>query len=198
MAIYSIFPTPVLHESGVVPRHLLLEIENKIVSNQKYSNEFGDSLQHTNNLKIPALNKILYPLIDNLGYELFGQSKKWFISQMWGNIMTKGGYQHRHSHSNSFISGVVYIKLPEGSPITRFHKRESSDGFHFSNSGEMTEYNSQSIEMGGVVEGDVVLFPSYLIHDVPQNQSEGQRITVAFNAIPDKLDQQGYSIKFSQ
>lgn len=197
MPLYSIFPTPVLHESGRISDSLLSHIESKILSNKTYSNQSGETLQHTREIKLPSLNEILLPFIEDLGYELFGEHKRWFISQMWGNIMSKGGYQHRHSHSNSFISGVVYIKLPEGSSTTRFHRREVGDHFHFSNSGKITEYNNQSIELGGIVEGDILLFPSYLIHDVPTNNSIENRITIAFNALPKELNQQGYVIRFN-
>jgi ectoine hydroxylase-related dioxygenase (phytanoyl-CoA dioxygenase family) len=44
--------------------------------------------------------------------------------------------------------------------------------------------------------GDLVLFPSYLYHEVPRNQGD-QRITIAFNAIPDSLDCWGYRINFT-
>ena len=43
--------------------------------------------------------------------------------------------------------------------------------------------------------GDLVLFPSYLMHAVPPNQGE-RRITLSFNAIPAKLDSWGYVIRF--
>jgi hypothetical protein len=41
-----------------------------------------------------------------------------------------------------------------------------------------------------------VLFPSYLYHEVPRNQGE-QRMTIAFNAMPDHLDCWGYRISFA-
>jgi ectoine hydroxylase-related dioxygenase (phytanoyl-CoA dioxygenase family) len=44
--------------------------------------------------------------------------------------------------------------------------------------------------------GDVVLFPSYLMHAVPTNPG-GRRITMAFNAIPTHLDSWGYRISFA-
>ena len=46
------------------------------------------------------------------------------------------------------------------------------------------------------VPGDLVLFPSYVMHAVPPNQGE-RRITLSFNAIPDGLESWGYAIKFS-
>ena len=44
--------------------------------------------------------------------------------------------------------------------------------------------------------GDLVLFPSYVLHAVPPNQGE-RRITLSFNAIPGGLDSWGYAVKFS-
>ena len=44
--------------------------------------------------------------------------------------------------------------------------------------------------------GDLVLFPSYLMHAVPPNPGE-RRITLAFNAIPSRLDSWGYKISFA-
>ena len=44
--------------------------------------------------------------------------------------------------------------------------------------------------------GDMVLFPSYLMHAVPPNQGE-RRITLSFNAIPAQLDSWGYVVRFA-
>jgi hypothetical protein len=44
--------------------------------------------------------------------------------------------------------------------------------------------------------GDLVLFPSYLMHAVPPNPGE-RRITMSFIAIPAGLDSWGYRIGFS-
>jgi len=41
-----------------------------------------------------------------------------------------------------------------------------------------------------------VLFPSFLMHAVPPNEGD-RRITMAFNAIPTRLDSWGYAIQFS-
>jgi ectoine hydroxylase-related dioxygenase (phytanoyl-CoA dioxygenase family) len=43
--------------------------------------------------------------------------------------------------------------------------------------------------------GDLVLFPSYLMHAVPPNTG-ARRVTMALNAIPARLDSWGYRISF--
>ena len=44
--------------------------------------------------------------------------------------------------------------------------------------------------------GDLVLFPSYLMHAVPPNAG-ARRVSLAFNAIPMRLDSWGYTVGFS-
>jgi hypothetical protein len=41
--------------------------------------------------------------------------------------------------------------------------------------------------------GDLLLFPSYLLHEVPRNLGR-DRTTLAFNAIPHRLDAWGYTL----
>jgi predicted 2-oxoglutarate/Fe(II)-dependent dioxygenase YbiX len=43
--------------------------------------------------------------------------------------------------------------------------------------------------------GDLILFPSHLLHEVPVNKGE-ERITLAFNAVPNRLDAWGYALSF--
>ena len=40
--------------------------------------------------------------------------EEFFLTESWLNISGKGGYQKIHNHSNSIISGVLYLKsMPE-------------------------------------------------------------------------------------
>ena len=57
------------------------------------------------------------------------------------------------------------------------------------------EYNADKWVSPAPRPGDMVLFPSYLLHAVPPNQGE-RRITLSFNAIPVRLDSWGYTISF--
>jgi len=202
MGIYNLFPTPILHESKIVSNSLLIRLQKQVKKTKTFHNEIGNTLLHTNHdlFLNKELENILEPYISEFGYQLFGEKKKWIITSIWGNIMKEGGYQHRHCHSNSFISGILYLSLPLGSSLTRFHRREfGGDTFTFSNeSGEITEYNNLTVDLNGIKEGDLVLFPSYIIHDVPINKSKSDRITIAFNAVPDTLQNSGYRIGFTR
>lgn len=56
-------------------------------------------------------------------------------------------------------------------------------------------YNGNKWVLPKIVPGDPVLYPSYLLHEVPMNRGE-RRVTIALNAIPNRLDSGGYAIEF--
>ena len=57
-------------------------------------------------------------------------------------------------------------------------------------------YNADKWVSPEPAPGDLALFPSYLMHAVPPNAGE-QRITLAFNAIPTRLNSWGYEVGFT-
>jgi uncharacterized protein (TIGR02466 family) len=104
-----------------------------------------------------------------------------------------------HNHANSFISGVVYLTPTHASAQTVFMKSPGGTDFMFRNDHagtKPTPYSADKWISPAPQPGDMVLFPSYLMHAVPPNQG-GQRISLSFNAIPTRLDSWGYTVRFS-
>jgi uncharacterized protein (TIGR02466 family) len=115
------------------------------------------------------------------------------------NVLEPGGRQSIHTHANSFISGVLYLTQPHPSANIVFHKSLGGTNFIFSNhnrNARINPYNGSKWMMPEITPGDLVMFPSYLLHEVPANQGE-RRISIAFNAVPDRLDNFGYAVRFS-
>jgi uncharacterized protein (TIGR02466 family) len=130
---------------------------------------------------------------------LFGQTLDWRIKEMWMNVLERGGSQFMHTHANSFVSAILYLTRPDPSARTVFHKALGSNEFVFKNDGpdvQVGEFNGDKWILPLAEPGDLVLYPSYLLHGVPPNQG-AQRITIALNAIPHRLDSHGYRIGFS-
>ena len=104
------------------------------------------------------------------------------ITNMWGNILRPQSQRAHapHSHSNNFLSGVFYLKTSSNtSPIQFFDPRPQSSvlkprksGFNTLNS-DMAEFQSET--------GWGVVFPSWLVHWVPETKDE--RISIAWNII---------------
>jgi uncharacterized protein (TIGR02466 family) len=104
-----------------------------------------------------------------------------------------------HNHANSFISGVVYLTPTHPASQTVFMKSPGGSEFSFKNDHPGTipnEYCADKWLSPAPEPGDLVLFPSYLMHAVPPNQGE-RRITLSFNAIPTQLNSWDYVIRFS-
>jgi uncharacterized protein (TIGR02466 family) len=118
---------------------------------------------------------------------------------MWVNVLATGGRQAMHNHANSFISGVAYLTHTHPDARTVFMKAPGGADFSFKNdhgSVATGAYHADKWISPPPQPGDVVLFPSYLMHAVPTNPGE-RRITLAFNAIPTHLDSWGYRISFA-
>jgi hypothetical protein len=169
------------------------------------ANNASTNLTHTAMLR-PSDSPLLVeaaqcitPLLSEFGALLFGERLGWSLKEMWVNVMDTGGRQAMHNHANSFISGVAYLTPTHPDARTVFMKSPGGHDFSFKNDhgGVVTgPYNADKWVSMQPDPGDVVFFPSYLMHAVPANPGE-RRITMAFNAIPASLDSWGYKISFS-
>lgn len=170
-----------------------------------HANSSSQNLSHTALLKptdSPLLVEAaasLSPLLPEFGSLLFGERLGWSLKEMWVNVLDTGGRQAMHNHANSFISGVAYLTPTHDDARTVFMKSPGGTEFAFRNdhAGVTTNsYNADKWISPSPDPGDVVLFPSYLMHAVPVNPGE-RRISLAFNAIPTHLDSWGYRVSFS-
>jgi uncharacterized protein (TIGR02466 family) len=103
------------------------------------------------------------------------------VTQSWFNYSKHGEWHHKHSHANSFVSGVLYMKAVKDTDKITFHKEEHK-WFEFPTD-KFNEYNSPSWWLP-VETGQLMLFPSSLAHSVPQVEANETRISLAFNTFP--------------
>ena len=203
--VFGIFPTPFMRVPEALGRDLVKGLVEHFVASAELANNSSHNLSHTAMLRpsdSPLLVEaaaLIIPLLAEFGALLFGERLGWSLKEMWVNVLDRGGHQAMHNHANSFISGVVYLTPTHPESRTVFMKSPGGTDFSFKNdhAGVITgPYNAEKWISPLPQPGDVVLFPSYLMHAVPPNQG-GRRITLAFNAIPTALDSWGYRIAFS-
>lgn len=199
--VIGLFPTPLMKLDTFVDSMMLEQISAIARQGQKSSNSATGKLAHTQMISadehqvLNQLKEKVGPHVASFGELLFAEKRQWTIKELWLNVLDYGGSQFMHTHANSFISGVVYITRSHSSANTVFRKSTGGGEFIFRNDVPVGHFNSDTWVLSDVAAGDVVLFPSYMLHGVPPNEGE-QRITLAFNAIPDQLDSLGYKIKF--
>jgi uncharacterized protein (TIGR02466 family) len=203
--IIGLFPTPFLRAKGALARPLASALASHFSTLAVRDNSSSPRLSHTEMLKPQdsplfgeAAQQIIPKLID-FGALMFGERIGWSIKEMWVNVLDNGGRQAMHNHANSFISGVVYLTPVQPGSETVFMKSPGGTDFAFKNDHANTAlgpYSADKWISPSPEPGDMVLFPSYLMHAVPPNTGE-RRITMSFNAIPTRLDSWGYAISFS-
>ena len=100
----------------------------------------------------------------------------------WMNSNPAGGYNAPHTHPGAHWSGVYYVSQPDvedGSSgmIEFLDPRVDLAHWRVLKAGTFASKRALRPEAG-----EMILFPSYLTHWVHPNQTDHNRITVAFNA----------------
>jgi uncharacterized protein (TIGR02466 family) len=203
--VIGLFPVPVQRSPAVLSHALTADLARTLAALAEQSNNASANLSHTRMLKpsdsplLVATAQLLTPRIADFGALLFGEQLGWSIKEMWANVLDTGGRQAAHNHANSFVSGVLYLSPTHPDARTVFMKSPGGTDFAFRNDhagSETGPYNADKWISPQPEPGDLLMFPSYLMHAVPHNPGE-RRITLAFNAIPTRLDSWGYAIGFS-
>jgi uncharacterized protein (TIGR02466 family) len=203
--VEPLFPTPLMRSPKLLSPELIeaavaairgARIEKNLRSEQLYHTEIANP---RDNKLFQQMAEVALPKLAEFGKLLFGERLRWTVKEMWTNMLETGGSQTLHAHANSFASGVYYLTPSHPSCRTVFVRAPGGLDFSFRNhtrTAAMGPFNAGKYVLPQADPGDLVLFPSYLYHEVPRNQGD-QRITVSFNAIPDSLDCWGYRIQFS-
>ena len=107
----------------------------------------------------------------------------------WFHITRKGGYMPAHNHPMASWSGVYCVDpgQPDAnnpdSGVIRFHDpRPGTNMYMDAGNCRLKEPYASGMLTFRFVPGMLLLFPSSLYHDIAPFTSEGERITVAFNA----------------
>ena len=117
--------------------------------------------------------------VEELDFDLEGRNLK--LEDLWINILPEGGNHSAHIHPNSVISGTTYISMPSGSSAIKFEDpRHSMMMASPSRIKDAKEYLKPFIYVNPSV-GDVLLWESWLRHEVPANNSSEERISISFN-----------------
>jgi uncharacterized protein (TIGR02466 family) len=102
------------------------------------------------------------------------------VFQYWININSFGHFNKQHIHGGSVISGCVYLKVPKNSGNFFLCPNIMEHYFYDTYTNYNTDFASKNTEFIAE-EKKVILFPSFLPHSVSINNSNEDRISIAFN-----------------
>ena len=104
-----------------------------------------------------------------------------YISDMWTTCIKPKEQGQSHYHSNSLMSGVWYPFDTDYSEIVFYNPNNDKNSLNLAaNTREFNSLNSTSFTYNPK-KNDLILFPSYLTHQVQQNLSSSVRYSLAFN-----------------
>ena len=104
---------------------------------------------------------------------------------LWANVNRRGDFNAMHTHPDAILSGSVYLKVdsPEQGVIQFLDAREGSPTSHwrcYTKLNGTTPLTEQAVSISPQ-EGDILFFPGWLKHWVTPNQTDQERVSVAFN-----------------
>ncbi|ESQ84545.1 hypothetical protein AEAC466_09340 [Asticcacaulis sp. AC466] len=114
-----------------------------------------------------------------LDFDLHGKKLK--LDSMWINILEPMGHHSSHIHPHSVISGTFYVSIPEGASALRLEDPRLAFMMHAPLRKASGKAEHQSFVNVTPMAGTVLLWESWLRHEVPINLSDDVRISVSFN-----------------
>ena len=135
---------------------------------------------------IQLLKKILENKVENY-FKEFSTSNEGLIINWpknfkiygWLVSISSGGKLSPHIHKEGWLSGSLYFKMPSKKTKNEGNIVFSLDGANYPTDGK--KFDKKSVDVN---KGDLVLFPSSLFHHTIPFKSNEERVTFAFDIIP--------------
>ena len=103
------------------------------------------------------------------------------LDSLWINILPYGGIHTAHIHPHSIISGTTYVAMPEGTSAIKFEDPRLAMMMAAPTRKKTACEELRSFFYAKPKVGDVLLWESWLRHEVPMNMAKDDRISVSFN-----------------
>jgi len=178
------------HPEWIEPMNLqmdkLFESPDRNINTDFYYN--GETTYGTQNL---THNEDFKPFVDfiqaqacafleQMGYDSSRVPWKPFL---FANRFLEGSTHPKHLHSQCTISGIYYLKTPPGSANIRFYPNQPFKDFFDYMFMIKDPTNWYSLQHTDYVPspGLLLMWPSWLYHEVPPNHSTEPRTSLVFN-----------------
>jgi len=103
------------------------------------------------------------------------------LEDIWINILPEGGIHTGHIHPHSVISGTTYVAMPDGASAIKFEDPRLSMMMAAPTRVKEARDELRTFFYAKPAVGDVLLWESWLRHEVPMNMAEDDRVSVSFN-----------------
>lgn len=111
----------------------------------------------------------------------FNLSRKPKLDSLWVNLLRGPGHHSAHIHPHSFISGTLYVEVPKGSGSIRFEDPRLPMMMAAPTRQADAPDELQPFVTVEPRPGLLLLFESWLRHEVLPGTGRGERLSISFN-----------------
>lgn len=198
MSVRRLFAS-LLYEGQLDDAELLAEIEQSCWAlaeddraGRRWSKEHGyrgyTSYASLNDLPIrdpvfadlkKKLDRHVARFAEDCAFDLGGRKLK--LDSLWVNVLKPGGHHSAHIHPHSVVSGTLYVAMPKGSGALKLEDPRlpmlmAAPPRRANAPEDLATFATATPE-----PGTVLLWESWLRHEVVPNAAKGERISVSFN-----------------
>jgi uncharacterized protein (TIGR02466 family) len=111
----------------------------------------------------------------------FDLARKPRLDSLWANLLKGGGHHSGHVHPQSIISGTYYVEVPGGSGAIRFEDPRLPLMMAAPTRREDAPEQLQPFVSVEPRPGLLLLWESWLRHEVLPGNGRGERLSISFN-----------------
>lgn len=127
----------------------------------------------------PLIDKHAAAFARELNLELAGRRLK--LDSIWINVLEPGGTHSGHIHPHSVISGAYYVETPPGASALKIEDPRLPLMMAAPPRRDDAPEAERSFIYVTPKAGDVLMWESYLRHEVVPNSAKRPRISISFN-----------------
>lgn len=103
------------------------------------------------------------------------------LNSIWVNLLSPGGTHSAHIHPHAVLSGTYYVTVPEGAGAIRFE--DPRHGFMMAAPPRRARAGKENQTFVSIEPkaGMLLLWESWLRHEVPVNEGAEPRCSISFN-----------------
>jgi len=128
---------------------------------------------------VDCLDRHVAAFAEDLEFDL--ADRKLVLEDIWINILPEGGSHSSHLHPHAVISGTTYVAMPGGTSALKLEDPRSGRLMAAPPRNKDAREDRRTFVYITPEVGDVLLWESWLRHEVPMNMAEAERISVSFN-----------------
>lgn len=188
--VVGLFPIPVYIQQNAVEENDIKNLRDvELLPEHDFTANYGFQSASSYILNLPeysALREKIKYYVNDFANNALGLAGEYEFTQSWVSIKKPYQMHHPHVHPNSIISGVLYFDNVADAESIVFHKNIDATDYVMRPALDKTKDTiyKHSEAMIQIKNYMLVLFPSYLKHGVMTNQSDVNRYSLAFNAVP--------------